>query len=85
MNQPIKLKQLDANGRITIPSACRKQAGVKTKDCLEFFLDFEKIVLEKQYTRCVFCKSREKLWEFRKQSICDDCRRGMKESCEIKY
>lgn len=78
------LKRLDPNNRITIPARCRKQIGVRLLDPLEFFLDFDRIVLKKKREHCVFCE-RGGFWDYKGKLICKKCQLHFVEEKQIHF
>lgn len=68
-------KTIDNLGRILIPKDLRKQAGVKSDDELEMFVENGRIILEKKTKRCMICSSEKMVLEINdNRYICKNCK-----------
>ncbi|MBR1811696.1 MAG: AbrB family transcriptional regulator [Clostridia bacterium] len=79
------VRKVDNLGRFVLPpDLCAALGIVRGKDSFEVFLENDSIVLKKYNPGCVFCGSIENLSSFKNVRICDDCRRKIAESSDVK-
>jgi transcriptional pleiotropic regulator of transition state genes len=64
---------LDSLGRIVIPIEIRRLFEIKESDQLEFYVEDNKIILQKSNPSCTFCGSEESLVPFAEKYICSSC------------
>lgn len=67
------LRPVDALGRIVIPMEIRDTFDIKSKDCVEIFVQGDKIILKKHVESCIFCSSEENLTTFGEKVVCKSC------------
>ena len=60
-------------GRIVIPQELRKTMDLKLDDCVEFYTDGDKIIIQKYAPGCIFCEGLENLVIFNGKPICKNC------------
>jgi len=58
------IRRVDELGRIVLPCELRKVMSINTKDPMEFFVDGDKIVLQKYEPACIFTDEADKLIEY---------------------
>ena len=66
-------RPVDALGRVVIPMEIREAFGIKTKDCLEIFVQGDKIILRKRDASCLFCENTNDLVNYQDKKICKEC------------
>ena len=64
---------VDELGRIVIPKEMRRQIGIDNTDPVEFYVDGDKIVIEKYRPLCHFCSSSENVTDFKGRCVCRAC------------
>ena len=66
-------RQLDSLGRIVIPKELRRTFQIEEGDYLEFYVEGDRMVLEKSQPPCTFCHSDQDLVEYKGKNICRKC------------
>lgn len=66
-------RQLDSLGRIVIPKELRRTFQIEEGDYLEFYVEGDRMVLEKYQPTCTFCHSDQDLVEYKGKNICRKC------------
>ena len=71
------VRKIDRLGRIVIPKDIKIDMGYEKNVALEFFIDQDKLVLQKYYPACTFCGEKEKnendRYEFSGKTVCRSC------------
>ena len=67
------VRSVDELGRIVIPKEMRRQIGIDNTDPVEFYVDGDKIIIEKYRQLCHFCSSSEDVSEFKGRCVCRVC------------
>lgn len=67
------VRKVDDLGRIVIPIELRRTMNIDLRDCVEIFVDEERIVLKKQKEVCVFCGSAEEMDVIKGKPVCKNC------------
>lgn len=67
------VRNLDNLGRVVIPKEMRKLLSIEVGDAVEIIKDKNTVVLKKYGNRCVFCDGKDRIIEFNKSYICDEC------------
>lgn len=73
------IRKVDELGRIVLPIELRRNLDIEERDCLEIYLDGEKIILQKYEPACIFCGSSRDLKTYHGKNVCRDCARNMQE------
>lgn len=71
------VRKIDDLGRIVLPMELRRVLGLEEGASLEIFTEEDTIVLRRYQPVCVFCGSRKDLVTYRRQCVCEDCRRAL--------
>lgn len=67
-------KKISKSGNISIPKFLRIAKGIEEGDRFEITIDDQgRIILNKTYGSCVFCKNKDSLKSFKGIDICSDC------------
>lgn len=72
-------RKVDNLGRIVIPMEIRKAMNIKTGDILEINQQGNMLILNKYYTKCVFCGSEDEISKFNGVGICNECKKKLRE------
>jgi AbrB family transcriptional regulator, transcriptional pleiotropic regulator of transition state genes len=67
------IRRVDELGRLVIPIELRKTLGIDEKDCLEIYVDDEKIMLKKYQPACIFCRNADDVIHYKEKIICKSC------------
>ena len=67
------VRKVDELGRIVLPSEIRKILDINPKDAVEFFMDGDKIVIQKYQPSCIFCQTTDRVIFFKGKLICAEC------------
>lgn len=67
------IRTVDTLGRVVIPIELRSKLGINPGDGLEFLLDNNRIVLQKNLTSCLFCGTTKDLRSFCGKPVCRQC------------
>lgn len=67
------IRRVDELGRLVIPIELRKTLGIDEKDCLEIYVDEEKIMLKKYQPACIFCRNVDDVIHYKEKIICKSC------------
>ena len=67
------IRKVDELGRIVLPIELRRNLNIEERDCLEIYLEGEKIILSKYEPACIFCGSSNGLVSHRGKNICREC------------
>jgi transcriptional pleiotropic regulator of transition state genes len=74
-------RKVDELGRIVLPVELRDKYGIEVGDAFDICTDENgNIVLRKAQKYCVFCKSTDDLTEVMGKSICNSCRKLIKDN-----
>lgn len=73
------VRKVDELGRIVLPSEIRKILDINPKDAVEFFMDGDRIVIQKYQPSCIFCNNTENVVFFNGKLICSACANKIKE------
>ena len=65
-------------GRIVIPSEMRDNLELKLEDSVEFFVEGERIIMQKYVPGCIFCGNTESLTFFENKKVCSCCIKRIK-------
>lgn len=84
MKETGMIRPVDRLGRVVIPMEIRKSLKIdKEGDCLEIFMEGNRIILKKYSPSCVFCGSLENTISMYDQVICKECIEKLKKISEI--
>ena len=72
------VRKVDELGRIVLPAEIRKILDINPKDAVEFFMDDDRIVIQKYQPSCIFCSSSEGLITYQRKNVCRECLRKMR-------
>ena len=72
------IKQIDALGRMKIPSELCDFFNIKHNDDIIFSQKGKKIILKKSCSYCIFCHSSKNILNFKGQKICNNCIKTIK-------
>ncbi|AKL96653.1 transcriptional regulator, AbrB family [Clostridium aceticum] len=67
------VRKIDDLGRLVIPKETRKNLGIKEGDPVEFYVEDEKIIIQKFQRQCIFCSNKEDLKLVLGKPICTTC------------
>lgn len=67
------IRKFDGLGRIGVPKELRDIFGIVEKTPMQFYVEGNKIVMEKYEETCSFCNSEENLQEINGTQICKNC------------
>ena len=67
------VRAVDDLGRIVIPKELRRTLDIAERDCLEFFVEGEQIILKKYEPSCVFCGQARDVFNYKGKNICHSC------------
>ena len=73
------VRKVDELGRIVLPSEIRKILDINPKDAIEFFMDGDRIIIQKYQPSCIFCNNTDNVIFFSNKLICSDCANKLKE------
>ena len=73
------VRKVDELGRIVLPAEIRKILDINPKDAVEFFMDGDRIVIQKYQPSCIFCNNTEDVVFFNGKLICKACASKIKE------
>ncbi len=68
------IRRIDVLGQIVVPVEIRKVLNIDYNDGIAFFVDEDKIVLQKYEPFCILCKGADGLLFFKKKYICVKCK-----------
>ena len=71
------IREVDKLGRIVLPIELRRVLDIAEKDELEFYMEHDRIILQKFEPSCVFCSSSEGLVSYKGKNVCQVCIRNM--------
>ncbi|RKQ85647.1 AbrB/MazE/SpoVT family DNA-binding domain-containing protein [Brockia lithotrophica] len=71
------VRKIDELGRIVIPSDIRRELGLGERDLVEIAVERDAIVIRRFEPACVFCGSREDLFEYRGKTVCRRCAQAL--------
>lgn len=75
--------KIDEVGRIVIPRQIRKTLNLTPNiDTIEFFLDSDKLIIQKYKNTCTLCGSFDDLVEYRDSKVCKSCIKALSESAK---
>jgi len=77
------VRKVDDLGRIVIPKELRKTMNIKKKDPMGIFVEGDNIIFSKYTSGCIFCGEIDDTFEFKGNTICYSCFKGMNK--EAKY
>ena len=68
------VRKIDSLGRFVLPIEIRNQLDLTNdKDCLEVFMDGDKIVLKKYQPTCIFCDNITDFVLYKGKNVCTSC------------
>ncbi len=67
------VREIDATGRLVLPSEMRHLCNIKPGDIIEFLIDGDKLILSKKEYGCLFCGGSAGLTMFRGRHVCQGC------------
>ncbi|MHB1487514.1 MAG: AbrB/MazE/SpoVT family DNA-binding domain-containing protein [Acidimicrobiales bacterium] len=67
-------RHIDHLGRIVIPVELRRHFDIQAGDAIDVSTESDAIVLRKQESACVFCRSTEELGTYKDRAVCRACR-----------
>ena len=67
------IRQIDRLGRVVIPKELRTHYGIQDEDPLEIYTDEDKIILKKYVPSCIFCRSTNRLTQYKDKLVCAKC------------
>lgn len=67
------VRKIDGLGRVVLPKEMRTTHNISNGDELEFFVDKDKIILQKRNFACEFCYSTKDVFNFDGRSVCRKC------------
>lgn len=67
------VRHVDQLGRVVLPKDLRKTYRMETGDPVEIFVQGESILLEHYSPQCVFCGTKERIFEFKEKNVCVEC------------
>ncbi len=67
------VRRVDDLGRIVLPKELRENLNINEKDPIEFYVEEEKIILQKYEPGCSICSRVEDLFEYQDKLICAGC------------
>ena len=70
------VRNIDELGRVVIPKEIRRNLGISNNDPIEFFVDSDRIILQKFQSSCHFCGGSDKVIEYKGKKICEICLAG---------
>lgn len=73
------VRKVDELGRIVLPIELRKSLDIREKDAIEIYTDTGKIIIQKHYSSCVFCESRDNLVFYKDKKVCTECVEKLKD------
>lgn len=73
------IRKTDKIGRIVLPKEFRKIYNVKESDAFEFSHNEKYIIIKRPSSRCAFCDSAKKLFDFKGNMVCKKCLVQIKE------
>jgi len=71
------VRNIDELGRVVIPKEIRKNLGIANSDPIEFYVENDKVILQKYQATCHFCGGIEKVVEYKGKRICEICLAGV--------
>lgn len=73
------VRKVDELGRIVLPAEIRKILDINPKDAVEFFMDGDRIVIQKYQPSCIFCNNSDDVIYFNGKLICKSCVNTLKD------
>lgn len=73
------VRKVDELGRIVLPAEIRKILDINAKDAVEFFMDGDRIVIQKYQPSCIFCNNTDDVVYFNGKLICKNCVNTLKD------
>ena len=67
------IRNIDEVGRIVIPKEMRTNMNMSSSDPIEIYVEGDKIILTKYVDSCIFCGSKDDLFEFKGKKACQTC------------
>ena len=67
------VRPIDQLGRIVLPKDLRENLNIGPKDCLEIFIENDKIILKKYAPNCCFCGNDQDMNLYQGKLICKNC------------
>ncbi len=67
------VRRFDNLGRIGLPKEMRDNFGIIEKTPMKFYVEGNKIIMEKYEDTCLFCGSKEHLCKINDRLICEKC------------
>lgn len=67
------IRRFDDAGRIGVPKEMRDNFGIVDKTPMKFYVEEDKIIMQKYHDICLFCNSEENLHEINEKMICEKC------------
>lgn len=67
------IRRFDDLGRIGVPKEIRDNFGLIEKTPMQFYVEGNKIIMEKCEDTCLFCNSKENLQNINERLICEKC------------
>ena len=78
MKQKGAIKTIDEVGRIVIPEALRRKAGLEERCEVEIYAEKDRIIVRRYKPGCVFCGSTRDNVKWMDKLVCRDCLDGLK-------
>jgi transcriptional pleiotropic regulator of transition state genes len=73
------VRPIDQLGRIVLPKELRDILDISPKDCLEVFVENEKIILKKYAPSCIFCEDSDDVTYYKSKLVCRRCLDALKD------
>lgn len=71
------VRRLDELGRVVIPIEVRRSKDIEDRTKLEIFVDGEDVIIRKYSDSCLFCDSKEDVFQFKGRIICKKCKENL--------
>ena len=65
------VRNIDELGRVVIPKEIRRNLGISNNDPIEFFVDSDRIILQKFQSCCHFCGGSDKVIDLNLDGVFD--------------
>ena len=72
------IKYIDNLSRQKIPIELCEFFDIKANDYIDFSQKGKNIVLQKNYSSCIFCHSQKNILDFKNKKICQNCINSIK-------
>ncbi len=76
------IRYVDELGRIVIPIEIRNYLKIVEKCPVEVYLEGNRVILKKHYTKCIYCNEKNNLYNILEKPICDKCVTKIKEEID---